>query len=644
MENNNTEKQQSSSNYSIITNSISANNQENFHQNNNDISNNPGIPNQKTNINDSPGKSKNTGIYNNVDTEKTKNDNTKINNNNNINSPISESRISINNKTTESNDTASNIFFNNLQIFTKYKCLTYDVAFEDSTSNNDNYQMFSGNENENDHSYSFRVIANNVIKLSFPTIFFYLLMHLQQTICLSFLGKTYISQEIVNGYGVIMLYINCALSCITTGIVSGLDTLLPNAWAVSNFKLFNVYIQRAKLLTIIIGISLSVLHMLVAIPTLRMLGASDESLIFGSKLLPFALIACIFESQFSINFVILAVLNRVYQTLLCLLLGIIIHLCNCYLFITINKLDITGAGLSMVISQCINYITTTILIYRYNKNQENQDTTESKVKVNINQSDVLLKHVSLCFTLSKETLSGLFDYMKFIFPNTILLAAEWMAFEIQGIFALKMTNNDYSVHLILANLAHLTNTFSCGFSMAVAILVAEKVGKLLMKKSKFVAVYTFIIAQGFMSLIVILIILCRNTVFRIFTDNIELMELGRKCIIYLAIFSVVDATQSVMAGVFRGYGKQNYASFIALIQYYFVQTIFSLLFGFYFGYGVVGIWISILLGAFTTTVIYFIVFQYMDFEKIKNETKKRLENDSKIIEGAYSNLELMEYK
>lgn len=522
-------------------------------------------------------------------------------------------------------DKAENILFQNVQIFTKYKCLTQDALnINEEGNNNGNYAIFIGDDTK--ESYSFKIIARHIAKLSLPTIFFYILMHVQQTICLSFLGKASKNQEIINGYGVTMLYISCTLSCVTAGVVSGLDTLLPNSHASGNFKLFNIYAQRARIITIMIGIILSVVHLFTAIPVLRFFGASEESLIYAKQVLPLALLAAILESQFSINFIILAVINKVYNTLILLSVSIIIHVVNNHIMINKFQLNTVGAGVSMVISQILNLSFTTILIYL-----ENRSIT------NVNK-------LTLFFSLNKDITSGIMTYIEFVLPNTLLLTAEWMAFEIQGLFALAMSDNDYSVHLIIANLAHLSNTFSCGFAMATAILVAEKVGKLMMKESKFVAVYSFIIAQSFMSIIVILIILFRNSVFHLFTENDKLLDLGRDSVILLSLFSVFDATQSVMAGVFRGYGKQKIASIIALVQFYLVQTFLSWLFGFYFKKGVFGIWLSIVIGGFLTTVIYFIVFLGLDFDKIKIETKKRIETDSKMVEGAYSNLELTELK
>ena len=100
-----------------------------------------------------------------------------------------------------------------------------------------------------------------------------------------------------------------------------------------------------------------------------------------------------------------------------------------------------------------------------------------------------------------------------------------------------------------------------------------------------------------------------------------------------------------MSGIFRGLGKQRLASIISLMPYYIIQTSLSWFFGFYYKMGVIGIWISMMLGSMWTTIIYLLVFSYLDFNEIKHETKKRLEHDSFLVkESKYLDNEMTETK
>lgn len=534
------------------------------------------------------------------------------------------------------------VVLNNIQMFSKYKCLAQESIYNtlEKTTKNSNIL-----KDENRH-YSCKSITKDIVSLSVPTIVFYFIMFSLQTICLSFIGMKN-NNFMSDGYGLINMFLTCTISCVLTGIVSGLDTLLPNAWGQKNMRLFNIYANRAKILSLSVGLVLVVFNYFFAVKILSLFqeGGDMKALSFGSQYLPLALITSILESQFSINFTILAIINKIKEVLIGLVISFTLHFLWCYTFIVHYDLGIVGAGLSSIFTHLVNYLFTSILIHQYNQKHSPKLAQSSSNDITDINSSALEDRIELSPQLSSEVLSGLYDYFQFILPNTLLLAAEWMAFEIQGLMAFSMDAKDeegrqYSVHNFLTNIAHLTNTFSSGFGMATAILIAEKVGKLIIKESKLIAVYSFIIAQGVMSTIVVVILLSRNMIFHLFTTNQEIIDLGRQCIIYLAIFTIVDATQAVMAGAFRGYGKQKIASIIALIQYYIVQTILSWYIGFHLGKGVVGIWMSILIGGITTTIIYFVVFILLDFNKIEEETKARLEIDNSFIKVKYSEIEL----
>lgn len=530
------------------------------------------------------------------------------------------------------------LILDNIQMFSKYKSLSKESIYNtlENTTINSKYEHNVSGENTNFWYYSRKILS-----LSFPTIFFYLILHLQQTICLSFLGKTTKNQEILNGYGIVNLYLTCTNSCILTGLVSGLDTLLPSAWSNKNMRLFNVYVQRARSLCFLIGIIISTLNYFTALKVLRFFNASNESLIYANDFLLPALLTTFLDCQFCINFTILAVINKIKESLICMLIDIIIHIFLCFIYIDYSKMGIFGAGFSLFISQLLNYLMTTVIINIYNKdishslsNREIDNRDDEIIYINSNSNSVLIEIIP---KVNYEIVKGYKSYIYFTLPNTVLLAAEWMAFEIQGLIALSMTTNDYSIHLLLTNIFHLTNTFSSGFGMATAILIAEKVGRLIIKESRVIVIYSFIIAQVVLSIIVILILIFRNSIFQIFTEEFSLIELGKSVIPYLALFSIVDATQAVMAGSFRGYGKQKIASLIALFQYYIIQTLLSYILGIKLNWGIYGIWLSMLIGAISTTIIYFICFLFFDYGKILKETKERLETDVSEIELSLKN-------
>lgn len=497
-------------------------------------------------------------------------------------------------------------------MFSKYKCID-EIKFKNNSSKEENYIVFT-NEilDKNQDNYSFKNISNNILHLSLPTIIFFLLLFLQQTVCLSLLGK-FGSSNSVDAYGLLTSFLTCTISCINTGIISGLDTLLPLSFSNKKNSLFINYVNSARLITLINTCVFGLFHLISYKFILLFLGATDLMLIEIKKIIFLLIISYIFESQFSINFTILIIYGKLNKVIFLLIIGFTIHFLTSYILIVHYELEILGSGISTLITQIYNTLFTSILI-KYGENSFIQNTSQL-----------------LIINFNKDCILSSFDYFKFVYPNILLLAFEWVAFEVQSIFALKLGGNEYTSHVILSNFAHLTNTISSGFSMATAIIVSEKVSLLQIKTSKFVSIYSFIISQGLMSIIVVFIILFRESLFSLFTEVKELQSIGSQCIFLFSFFSILDTTQSVMTGTLRGYGKQKWASLIAFFQYYIIQIIFSYLLAFYFRYGIYGIWLSICFGALSTTILYFMYFWNLDYEEIKVETMKRIESEKGLV-------------
>ena len=304
----------------------------------------------------------------------------------------------------------STLVLNNIQMFSKYKCLSQESIY----NNLDEAKVQSNQSGNDNESSSFGNFGKKIISLSFPTIFFYLILHLQQTICLAFLGKKSKDRFVINGYGIISLYLTCTISCVLTGIVSGLDTLLPNAWSNRNIRLFNIYIQRARLLSVSIGIVIGVINYFTAISILSIFTPSDNSLTQAKIYLVPAMITAILDSQFGINFTILAVINKIKETLICLFLDILLHVFWCYVYIDYYNMGIFGAGMAMIVSQLTNFVTSSFIIYNYNKTQKIQRRHSNPGELTDINSNSSCFQIEVVIKVNKEILKGLKSYFYFI--------------------------------------------------------------------------------------------------------------------------------------------------------------------------------------------------------------------------------------
>jgi MATE family multidrug resistance protein len=452
----------------------------------------------------------------------------------------------------------------------------------------------------------FSVSIKKIANIGFPTMLFFLSLYLQQTLCLAFIGKKYNNQDMINAIGIVDLYINCTLFCFSVGLLSGLDTLLSNSLSV-NVYLFGLYIHRARLITYLFSIILCLFHYFYGLKLIKLFNIDEATLSHCEDFLHLSLVYVLVNIQFGVNFRVLSVLDKTGACVGILLIGIFLHPFWCYIMINLIG-GLRAVGWALVISQVVSAILSSLYIYIYSPMPEGS-----------------------YFSLNKDCFKGWGEYLKFTIPSTLMLCAEWLAFEVQSVFAIYASKEDYSVHIFLSNIATLMYTLCHGFGMAATVLIGEYIAKNMIKYAKAIALYCFVLSEITMSVIIVFIIIFRESVLSIFVDDTSLLEKGRPLIVVLAVGEIFDATQSVMASIYRGLGKQRQASIIAFVQFYFVQIFFSWLLVISFGLGVKGIWLSILLGNIITTVIYIYFFTKFDFGRINIETKERLEKDQKLI-------------
>jgi MATE family multidrug resistance protein len=500
-------------------------------------------------------------------------------------------------KSTSANTIYHKIKINNTSVISKYSKLTTTLSADNQID-------------EKEVRLFFIESIKNIIKIGLPTMLFFLCIYLQQSISLSFVGRKYNNQNMINAIGIVNLYINCTLFCYVVGLISGLDTLLANTLGSGNLYLFGLYIHRARLITYIFCLILCIIHNIYGVKIISLFITDKQTLLYCDRFLWLSLVYILIDIQFGINFRVLAILNKSSLCLLILLISSILHLLWCYIFINVLDYDVMGAGISILLSQLINMIFSTLYIHYCRPLPD-----EAYFRINLD-----------CF-------KGWLDYLKFTLPSAFMLCAEWMAFEVQAIFAIYISKEDYSIHIFLSNLASLLYTLCHGFGMAATILIGEYVAKGLIRQAKSIALYSFVLSEITMSFCNIFLIIFRTSVLKVFIDDKKLLEAahGKGLIIILSIGSIFDITQSVMGSIYRGLGKQRWASVITFVQYYVVQIFFTWLFAIKLQMGVSGIWYSILLGNVLTTVLYLICFSRFNFEKINLETKERLEKDQNLL-------------
>jgi len=460
---------------------------------------------------------------------------------------------------------------------------------------------------------SFINFAKQSVIIALPGTLFYLCFALMGILNLVFIGQKHNNDDMIKGMGISNLYLNCTLMSIVHGLVSGIDTLCSNAYSLKKYKLMGIYINRARILGYIATVILVTFHALTVKNVLRLFNLNEEVINYGSNYTYAILVYIVFDVQSMCNFRFLNVVRKSYVNFIILIIALILHPVWNYLFIIYIDLDVVGAGISYAISRFIICLLSSIYLHFWNPVPESY------------------------FFFTKACFRGLWDFFRFSFWSMVLFCAEWWAFEIQAFIAISIGEDDYAVHIILAQISTLVYSISIGFSFATNILIGDYIVKTSIRVVKKATIYSVLLSVASMCCVALIMLFFKNEMIGIFLNIDRLIQKGTPIIPILCIYQLGDVIQTVLSAVMKGLRKQFTASILTVIQFYIIQTSMAYLFGKFLGWGVYGMWVGITIGSFSAVILYSFTFMCFDLHKIQAETIKDLEYDNIKLEFENSN-------
>ncbi len=188
---------------------------------------------------------------------------------------------------------------------------------------------------------------------------------------------------------------------------------------------------------------------------------------------------------------------------------------------------------------------------------------------------------------------------------------EVAAFAIAGLIAGVFGKESIDAHGIALNLAAFTYMFSSGIGSASTIRVSNYYTKqdwpnlkLAIKTSYMLSIYV----MGFMALCFMVL----NTALpQVFTNEVEIIKIASKLLIFAAIFQLFDGTQVVAVGVLRGMEDYAMPSYIAFVAYWLISLPLAYVFAFTCDYKVYGVWLSLTLSLVFVAAALFFRIKYL---------------------------------
>ena len=295
-----------------------------------------------------------------------------------------------------------------------------------------------------------------------------------------------------------------------------------------------------------------------------------------------------------------------YATIIANIVNIILN----YIFIFgkfgLPAYGIIGAAYGTLISRFIMVIYLWFLL----ANKERSKRFVTNIKILVLESTMLKKITSL----------GAPSAMQMFFEIVIFTAAIWLS----GLLG----KNPQAANQIALNLSSMTFMVAMGLGVAAMIRVGNQKGLLKFKELRRIAFSIFLFAVILAVAFAILFLIFRFQLPKIYVDlsdvsnlndSIEVVNIAAKLLLIAAIFQISDSIQVVVLGALRGLQDVNIPTLITFISYWIIGFPVSYFLGKENILGSVGIWIGLLAGLSSASILLYLRFNYLTLKLIKTK-------------------------
>lgn len=215
---------------------------------------------------------------------------------------------------------------------------------------------------------------------------------------------------------------------------------------------------------------------------------------------------------------------------------------------------------------------------------------------------------------------GSLSAMQMFFEVAIFTAAIWLS----GLLG----KNPQAANQIALNLSSMTFMVAMGLSVASMIRVGNQKGLQNFKELRRIAFSIFFLGMILATVFAILFFVFHKIMPTIYVDlddklnyadNMEVISIASKLLIAAAFFQISDSIQVVVLGALRGLQDVKVPTILTFISYWCVGFPVSYFLGKEDMYGSFGIWLGLLAGLTTASVLLFIRFNNLTLKLIKEK-------------------------
>ncbi|XP_071696663.1 protein DETOXIFICATION 40-like [Rutidosis leptorrhynchoides] len=445
-----------------------------------------------------------------------------------------------------------------------------------------------------------KIELNLLYKLAAPAVMVYLInnaMSQSTRIFSGHLGNMELAAASLGNQGIQLFAYGLML-----GMGSAVETLCGQAFGAHKYDMLGVYLQRSTIVLLITAIPITIIYVF-SKPILILLGQSP-SMASAASLFVYGLIPQIFA--YAINFPIQKFLQSqsiVAPSAYISAGTLVVHLILSWIMVYKLGLGLLGASSTLSLSWWI------IVVGQF---------------VYILMSD---RCKSTWTGFNMKAFGGIWEFVKLSSGSAVMLCLETWYFQILVLITGMLDNPELALDAlsVCSGVNGLVFMVSVGFNAAASVRVGNELGAGHPKAAAF-SVLTVTSVSFMIALVEAMIILSvRDVLSYAFTGGETVANAVSDLCPLLAVTIILNGIQPILSGVAVGCGWQAYVAYVNVGCYYVVGIPLGFLLGFYFNFGVKGIWSGMIGGTGMQTVILVWSTFRTDWNKEVEKADKRLD-------------------
>jgi len=230
---------------------------------------------------------------------------------------------------------------------------------------------------------------------------------------------------------------------------------------------------------------------------------------------------------------------------------------------------------------------------------------------------------------STDSFVDLREFLSLAIPSCIMICLEYWCFEILIILAGLLPNPKLEIATLSVCLSttSLNYMIPFGLSAAASTRVANELGAGDAPAAKQAVISVVGLSAAQALVVSSMLLLLRHHWGWLFSGDAEVVETVAGIMLFIACVAILDGIQGVLSGVARGCGWQELGAVINLGAFYGVGVPISVFLAFVFDFGGRGLFMGLICGLGTQTLVLLYVTLRTDWEKQVQKASARVAHD-----------------